>query len=78
MGYTKKNVFAPFSVQRSAQHWCAIPVQIVLLLFGFSNAGVAFEEIGRGTYYVLIALFAGKPVGILLFSAGARAAELTS
>jgi NhaA family Na+:H+ antiporter len=54
------------------EHWWATPVQFVLLLFGFTNAGVAFEQIGPGTYYVLAALLLGKPVGILLFSGGAR------
>jgi NhaA family Na+:H+ antiporter len=55
------------------EHWWATPVQFVLLLFGFANAGVPFAQIGPGTYYVMAALVFGKPVGILLFSAGARA-----
>ena len=38
------------------EHWWAIPVQVVLLLFGFANAGVPFERIGPGTYYVLAGL----------------------
>ena len=29
-------------------------------------------QIGPGTYYVLAALLLGKPIGILLFSGGAR------
>jgi NhaA family Na+:H+ antiporter len=33
---------------------------------------VPFERIGPGTYYVLAALLLGKPLGILLFSTGAR------
>jgi Na+:H+ antiporter, NhaA family len=53
------------------EHWWAVPVQCVLLLFGFANAGVPFTEIGPGTYYVLAALLLGKPLGILLFSSGA-------
>jgi NhaA family Na+:H+ antiporter len=56
------------------EHWWATPVQVVLLLFGFANAGVPFERIGPGTYYVLAGLLLGKPVGILLFSNGARLA----
>ena len=28
------------------EHWWATPVQFVLLLFGFANAGVPFEQIG--------------------------------
>src|SRR5688572_16141745 len=54
------------------EHWWATPVQFVLLFFGFSNAGVPIAEIGPGTYYVLVALLAGKPIGILLFSGIAR------
>ena len=33
-----------------------MPVQFVLLLFGFANAGVPFAQIGPGTYYVLAGL----------------------
>jgi NhaA family Na+:H+ antiporter len=50
------------------EHWWATPVQFVLLLFGFANAGVPFEQIGAGTYYVLASLLLGKPIGILLAS----------
>jgi NhaA family Na+:H+ antiporter len=56
------------------EHWWAVPVQLVLLLFGFANAGVAFSQIGPGTFYVLAALLIGKPAGILLFSRAARLA----
>jgi NhaA family Na+:H+ antiporter len=54
------------------EHWWARPVQFVLLLFGLTNAGVPFEQIGNGTYYVLAALLLGKPLGIVAFSYGAR------
>lgn len=54
------------------EHWWAVPVQIVLLLFGFANAGVPFERIGPGTSYVLASLLIGKPVGIVLFATAAR------
>jgi len=54
------------------EHWWAPPVQLVLLLFGFSNAGVPFEAIGPGTHYVIAGLFLGKPIGILLFSLAVR------
>jgi NhaA family Na+:H+ antiporter len=54
------------------EHWWATPVQFVLLLFGFANAGVPFEQIGAGTYYVLAGLLLGKPIGIILFSNAAR------
>jgi NhaA family Na+:H+ antiporter len=56
------------------EHWWATPVQLVLLLFGFANAGVPFEQTGPGTYYVLAGLLLGKPVGILLFCYAARLA----
>jgi NhaA family Na+:H+ antiporter len=54
------------------EHWWATPVQFVLLLFGLANAGVPFEQVGPGTYFVLAALLLGKPIGILLFSGAAR------
>ena len=54
------------------EHWWATPVQYILLLFGFANAGVAFTQIGPGTYYVVAALLAGKPIGIMLFAGIAR------
>jgi Na+:H+ antiporter, NhaA family len=56
------------------EHWWARPVQFVLLLFGFANAGVPFAQIGAGTYYVLAGLLLGKPIGILLFSRIVRVA----
>ena len=56
------------------EHWWRVPVQFILLLFGFANAGVPFEQMGPGTYYVLAALLLGKPVGILAFTAAARLA----
>jgi Na+:H+ antiporter, NhaA family len=56
------------------EHWWATPVQFVLLLFGFANAGVPFERIGPGTYFVLAGLLLGKPIGILLFANLARLA----
>lgn len=56
------------------EHWWATPVQVVLLLFGFANAGVPFAQIGAGTYYVLAALLLGKPAGILAFAGLARVA----
>jgi NhaA family Na+:H+ antiporter len=54
------------------EHWWATPVQFVLLLFGFANAGVPFEQIGPGTYYVIAGLLLGKPIGIVLFANAAR------
>ena len=54
------------------EHWWATPVQFVLLFFGLANAGVAFEQIGPGTYFVVAALLLGKPLGIVLFSSAVR------
>ena len=56
------------------EHWWATPVQVVLLLFGFANAGVPLAQIAAGTYYVLAGLLLGKPIGILAFSGMARLA----
>jgi Na+:H+ antiporter, NhaA family len=56
------------------EHWWARPVQFVLLLFGLTNAGVPFEQIGNGTYFVLTALLLGKPLGIVAFAYGAQVA----
>jgi NhaA family Na+:H+ antiporter len=71
--FDKREALQPDTLNRF-EHWWAIPVQFVLLLFGFANAGVPFEQIGSGTYYVLAALLIGKPLGILLFSGLARMA----
>ena len=54
------------------EHWWTVPVQFILLLFGFANAGVPFADIGPGTFYVLAGLLVGKPIGIVAFSTGAR------
>jgi Na+:H+ antiporter, NhaA family len=50
------------------EHWWRTPVQVILLLFGLTNAGVAFSSIALGTWIVLSSLVIGKPVGILLFT----------
>lgn len=49
------------------EHGLKIPVEIVLFLFGFANAGVEFSAIGPATWLVLLGLIVGKPAGILLF-----------
>lgn len=48
------------------EHGLKGPVQIVLLLFGFANAGVEFSAIGDATWLVLAGLIIGKPLGISL------------
>lgn len=52
------------------EHWWATPVQVVLLLFGFANAGVPFEQIGPGTYYVLAGLLWASPLASCCSRAG--------
>jgi NhaA family Na+:H+ antiporter len=69
--FDPREEFQPDTLNRF-EHWWKVPVQFALLGFGFANAGVPFAEIGPGTYYVLAALLLGKPVGIVLFSIGAR------
>lgn len=49
-------------------NWWHIPVQIILLLFGLTNAGVEFSSIGPGSWMVLSSLIVGKPLGIVLFT----------
>ncbi len=46
------------------ERWWKYPVQVVLFFFGLANAGVRLEEIGAGTWVVLGAIAAGKPIGI--------------
>jgi NhaA family Na+:H+ antiporter len=50
-----------------AEHSLKPPVEVILMLFGFANAGVVFSSIGEATWLVLIGLLVGKPIGILFF-----------
>lgn len=50
------------------EHWWRVPVQVILLLFGFTNAGVALSHAGQGTWIVMLSLVIGKPLGILLMT----------
>ena len=56
------------------ERWWKLPVQGVLFLFGLVNAGVQFTAYGTATWAVLIAILAGKPIGIGLAVAIAVAA----
>ncbi len=49
-------------------NWWHVPVQVILLLFGLTNAGVQVSSVGPGSWMVLSSLLLGKPVGILLFT----------
>ncbi|MFQ5630451.1 MAG: Na+/H+ antiporter NhaA [bacterium] len=48
------------------EHWWKNPVELILALFGFFNAGVVFSAIGSPTFLVLAGLLLGKPIGIWL------------
>ncbi len=48
------------------EHWWKTPVELILGIFGFVNAGVEFSSVGVGTFLVLAGLLVGKPLGIYL------------
>ncbi len=58
----------PHDPLNAFEHWWKNPVEIILMLFGFANAGVAFGAIGVPTALISIGLLAGKPIGIVLFT----------
>jgi NhaA family Na+:H+ antiporter len=51
------------------EHVFKRPVDVMLFFFGFVNAGVVFGNIGAGTWFVLVAILAGKPIGIVTATA---------
>jgi NhaA family Na+:H+ antiporter len=51
------------------EHWFKTPVDVMLFFFGLVNAGVVFSNIGAGTWFVLVAILAGKPIGIVAAAA---------
>lgn len=59
------------------KHWWKNPVEVILALFGFINAGVMFTSVGAGTWLVTVGLLLGKPLGITLFSLLGRAFKLS-
>jgi NhaA family Na+:H+ antiporter len=52
------------------------PMHIVIFLFGLVNAGVLLQGYGTGSWAVLTAALAGRPLGILIAVAGGVAAGL--
>ena len=46
------------------EHTFKRPVAAMLFFFGLANAGVTFGNAGAGTWFVLVAILAGKPIGI--------------
>jgi NhaA family Na+:H+ antiporter len=51
------------------EHRFKKPVDAMLFFFGLVNAGVVFSNIGAGTWFVLVAILAGKPIGIVTATA---------
>ncbi|MCY4261104.1 MAG: Na+/H+ antiporter NhaA [Rhodobacteraceae bacterium] len=51
----------------SIEHRMKHPIEFILFLFGFANAGVEISSIGAPTVLVLLGLLVGKPIGIMLF-----------
>ena len=47
------------------EHRFKRPVDAMLFFFGLANGGVAIGNAGMGTWFVLIAIIAGKPLGIV-------------
>jgi len=58
------------------EHRVKQPVGVMLFFFGLANAGVAIGQAGAGTWFVLISIIAGKPLGILAATGIAAAAGL--
>ena len=47
------------------EHAFKRPVDVMLFFFGLANAGVVIANFGAGTWFVLIAILIGKPIGIV-------------
>jgi NhaA family Na+:H+ antiporter len=56
---------APPASPRHFEHEFAYAVQGVLFLFGLVNAGVLLHRYGTGTWALLAAMLAGRPLGML-------------
>jgi NhaA family Na+:H+ antiporter len=58
------------------EHRLKRPVDVMLFFFGLVNAGVVLGNAGAGTWFVLISILLGKPIGIVLATAVSTAAGL--
>ena len=47
------------------ERWFKRPVDVMLFFFGLANAGVILGSAGAGTWFVLVAIIVGKPIGIV-------------
>ncbi len=65
--YAERESALPDTLNRFEHEW-KIPVQIILGLFGFANAGVPLSSVGPGTWIVLVSLVVGKPLGITVMT----------
>ena len=54
----------PHDTLNKFEHWWKNPVELILMLFGLANAGVAFSSMGLTTGLVAGGLLLGKPLGI--------------
>jgi Na+:H+ antiporter, NhaA family len=54
------------------ERWCRHPAQVALFLFGLITGGVPLRALDWGTLSMPIAIFVGKPVGVLMGVAFAR------
>ena len=58
------------------EHRFKRPVDVMLFFFGLTNAGVVLANFGAGTWFVLVSILIGKPVGIIAASGIATVAGL--
>ncbi len=49
---------------------------MLLFFFGLANAGVVVANFGAGTWFVLVSILIGKPVGILIATGAATVVGL--
>jgi NhaA family Na+:H+ antiporter len=65
--FAEEELHLPDTMNRF-HHWWHVPVQFILFLFGFANAGVEFSSVGPGTWMVVSSLLVGKPLGIVVLT----------
>ena len=58
----------PLDSLNQFEHWWHNPVELILMLFGFANAGVVLGSAALPTGLVSVGLLVGKPVGITLLT----------
>ena len=58
------------------EHWFKRPVDVMLFFFGLVNGGVVVSNFGAGTWFVLLSILFGKPLGILAATAVSTMAGL--